>query len=137
MAVFKSMPMAMLIPISMSLTRSIYLSFLVQATAQASQPYVNVEFFYQWGPADRCHFSCCGACTNVSGVSSSHARSNANLMRKVMWDNYMAGVTGPFGFFDPLGLSKDLSEQELMLRREACQWASNPRPPLRCAPITC
>jgi light-harvesting complex I chlorophyll a/b binding protein 4 len=29
------------------------------------------------------------------------------------------GVTAPFGFFDPLGLTKGLSESELQLRREA------------------
>jgi len=31
----------------------------------------------------------------------------------------LPGVTGPFGFFDPLGFAKDLSTNELMLRREA------------------
>ena len=31
----------------------------------------------------------------------------------------LPGVTGPFGFFDPLGFAKDLSTPELMLRREA------------------
>lgn len=29
------------------------------------------------------------------------------------------GVTGPFGFFDPLGFTKGLSESDFMLRREA------------------
>jgi len=33
--------------------------------------------------------------------------------------NAMAGVTGPIGFFDPLGFTKDLSKGDLMLRREA------------------
>jgi hypothetical protein len=46
---------------------------------------VNVEFFYQWGPSDGCHFSCCGTCTNHSG-SGCDAASNLNRMRKVMWD---------------------------------------------------
>mmetsp|Transcript_39838 Transcript_39838/g.68334 ORF Transcript_39838/g.68334 Transcript_39838/m.68334 type:complete len:200 (-) Transcript_39838:326-925(-) len=31
----------------------------------------------------------------------------------------LPGVTGPFGFFDPLGFTKDLSTSELLLRREA------------------
>lgn len=31
----------------------------------------------------------------------------------------LPGVTGPLGFFDPLGFTKDLSASELMLRRES------------------
>jgi len=31
----------------------------------------------------------------------------------------LPGVTGPFGFFDPLGFTSGLSEDDLLLRREA------------------
>jgi hypothetical protein len=31
----------------------------------------------------------------------------------------LPGVTGPFGFFDPLGFTAELSPSDLMLRREA------------------
>lgn len=78
-----------------------YYPYLARAAASATAPWVNVEFFYQWGPVDGCHFACCGSCTNVSG--SRDPRGNANLMRKVMWENYMAGVTGACWYHDDLG----------------------------------
>lgn len=32
------------------------------ARGEHVKPYINVEFFYQWGPVDGCHFACCGTC---------------------------------------------------------------------------
>ena len=78
-----------------------YYPALFQAAADATAPYINVEFFYQWGPSDGCHFSCCGSCTNSSGAQN--PSGNLNFMRKVMWENYMAGITGACWYHDDLG----------------------------------
>lgn len=78
-----------------------YYPFLAKAAAQAAVPYINVEFFYQWGPSDGCHFACCGTCTNASDAAD--PRGNLNRMRKVMWDNYMAGLSGACWYHNDLG----------------------------------
>ena len=44
-------------------------------------------------------------------------RASAPKMQMQATD--LPGVTGPFGFFDPLGFAKDLLTSELMLRRES------------------
>lgn len=93
----------------------LYHPFLAQAAVQATTPYINVEFFYQWGPVDGCHFSCCNACTNQSNAAGTNAsalsaapaaaEANLNEMRRVMWDNYMAGaaIAGACWYHDDLG----------------------------------
>ena len=55
----------------------------------------------------------------ASASSTSFAPMRAPVVQMQMAAKDLPGVTGPFGFFDPLGLSQDLSPAELMLRREA------------------
>jgi len=55
----------------------------------------------------------------VSSSSMSFAPMRAPAPKMQMQATDLPGVTGPFGFFDPLGFAKDLSTPELMLRREA------------------
>ena len=50
-------------------------------------------------------------------IASTSMRAPAPNMQMAAKD--LPGVTGPFGFFDPLGFSKDLSDSEFMLRRES------------------
>ena len=57
-------------------------------------------------------------------IASTSSMSFAPMMRSPapkmqMQASDLPGVTGPFGFFDPLGFTKDLSTNELMLRRES------------------
>jgi light-harvesting complex I chlorophyll a/b binding protein 4 len=47
------------------------------------------------------------------------ARAPMVKMQADMTAKDLPGVTAPFGFFDPLGFTKDLSPAELMLRRES------------------
>lgn len=83
----------------------LYYPFLEQAGASATAPYIDVEFFYQWGPSDGCHFSCCNACTNYTSTSEAIARQHLDEMRRVMWDHYMAGaaISGACWYHNDLG----------------------------------
>jgi hypothetical protein len=89
-----------------------YYPFFSDAARNAGVPIIEVEFFYQWGPADGCHFACCGVCTNESGADASapfglaataNPESNLAEMRRVMWDHYMAGIAGACWYHDDLG----------------------------------
>ena len=53
----------------------------------------------------------------TSSMSFAPMRAPAPKMQMQAKD--LPGVTGPFGFFDPLGFATDLSTNELMLRRES------------------
>lgn len=83
----------------------LYYPTLERTAATAKAPYIDVEYFYQWGVSDGCHFSCCNACTNSTATSAPTAEANLDEMRRVMWDHYMAGaaIAGACWYHNDLG----------------------------------
>ena len=87
----------------------LYYSLLKDSVASSTVPYLDIEFMYQYGPVDHCHFACCGSCTNSTswseddGFDSMTPEESLNEMRRVMWDHYLAGTAGAAWYHNDMG----------------------------------